>query len=76
MTTDTSLAASKLLMKKHLETHLRENISNLKKPQVDKILHFVTSYFGQDMHGQTDKAEFRALVKEVSSSIQQGGTSE
>ena len=76
MATDTSTAAGKALLKIHLEKHLRANIPNLKKPQVDKILHFVSSYFGQDMHRQTDKAEFKALVKEVSEKISEGGNSQ
>ena len=65
----TEIADQKAILRVHLEKKIREALPELKKPQVDEVLKFVTKYFGQDMHGQTDKAEFRQLVEQITERI-------
>jgi hypothetical protein len=43
----------------------------MEKLQVDEVLHFVSKYFGQEMHGQTDKAEFRLMVERITQRMQE-----
>lgn len=65
----TDIVEQKAILSTHLEQAIRSVIPGMKKPQVDEVLAFVTKYFGQDMHGQTDKAEFRQLIERITKKI-------
>lgn len=60
----------KAVLSLHLEEQIKSVIPNMKKTQVDEVLKFVNTYFGQDMHGQTDKAEFRSMVERITEKMQ------
>ena len=65
MSNKTTSEGQKAVLKLHLEEQLKSGIPDMKKPQIDSVLHFVSKYFGQDMHGQTDKKEFRKIVEDI-----------
>ncbi|MED5350747.1 MAG: hypothetical protein VYB50_04580 [Candidatus Thermoplasmatota archaeon] len=75
MTTKTGIAAQKAVLTHQLQEQLKSSMPEMKKPQVDLVLKFVSKYFGQEMHGQTDKAEFRTLVESISEKINNEGGS-
>ena len=62
-TNDNQREEQKTILKVHLEDELKKSMPKIKKQHVDAILVFVGKYFGQDLHGLTDRAEFRKLIE-------------
>ena len=53
------------IFREFLKANLRLK-TKISKPQQDRIQQFVMKYFGREMKGETDRSEFRKIVKEIS----------
>ena len=64
MTDDSDLQAN--IFREFLRTNIRSNMKGCTKPQHDEILNFVMKYFGREMKGETDRAEFKRIIELIS----------
>ena len=67
MAGDSSIQSS--IFGEYLKMNLRSIMKRCTKPQHDEIQKFVMKYFGREMKGETDRAEFKKIIQIISNEM-------